>query len=69
MPQLRVWVDLSRHDPAAVTVVLEVRLQGNVVFGVVVAPLGGHRGCRVRLQRHLPERIPTRNEAPRRQEG
>ena len=51
MPQLRAGVDLSRQDGAAGTVVLEVRLQGRVVFGVVVAPVGEHRGAGTSAER------------------
>ena len=68
MPQLRAGVDLSRQDGAAGTVVLEVRLQGRVVFGVVVAPVGEHRGAGTSAER--PARAHTHRSrcalAPRR---
>jgi hypothetical protein len=69
MRQPRVGVDLSRQDGAARLVVLEVRLQGRVVFGVVVAPVREHRGGRVLHQRDLPHRIHIGHVVPRRKDS
>jgi hypothetical protein len=70
MGRLRAGVNLlSRRDGAARPMVVEVRLQGNVFVVAVVMPVRQDRGCRVRLQRDLPQRIPDVRVVPRRHDG
>jgi hypothetical protein len=70
MGRVRVGVNLViRRQGAVQPVVVEVRLQGNVVLDVVVTPVRQHRGGRIRHHRDLPHRIPVGRVVPRRHDS